>query len=239
MQNFIFWLMGDTLGKAAIDTWNWLWQNPDSTPPPTAKNSDDIALEQATQILAAISQRVIKIQAAVQRVKTGTKEMQRQYEVKAQKYQDLIATVSEYQREGKTIEARLTMVEAIGIERILPELKSRWEQSQERLVSINEFYAQEQAQLALLESELETMKNCRIMNISMGINQNEASIDARSLQEKFSNLLEEMESRSDEVQIASQLFSNSNCILNDPLNIADIDAKVQEISQIKSPPIGG
>ena len=100
------------------------------------------------------------------------REIQRQYDLKCQEHQELIGIVLEYQRSNDAVEARLTMARAIGIERILPELKVRLERAQEMLMNVNECHIQEQAKLSLLEIEMETIKACMAMNESMGIDRN-------------------------------------------------------------------
>jgi phage shock protein A len=165
MNNIILWLMGDTLGGQMITSWNWLWQTPTEPVTAAGKTSDDITLEHATQLLGSIALRVTQMQKVVDRVRSITREIQRQYELKCQEHQQLIGIVREHQRANDTVEARLTMAKAIGIERILPELKVRLERAQEMLININECHTQEQAKLSLLEIEMETIKACMAMNV--------------------------------------------------------------------------
>ncbi len=230
MSDLILWLMGDPVGKQMIAGWNWLWQLPPQPAPDRGKTSDDVTLEHATQLLESIALRVTQMQKVVDRVRSIAKEIQRQYDLKCQEHQELIGIVLEYQRSGDAVEARLTMARAIGIERILPELKVRLERAQEMLMNVNECHIQEQAKLSLLEIEMETIKACMAMNESMGIDRNMDKFqDLTNLQDKFQNVQAEMEDRYHQMQAMIQLSQPSNGMLEEPLNIQDIDRRIKAI----------
>ena len=231
MSNLILWLMGDTVGGQMIAGWNWLWQIPPE-PAATGKTSDDITLEHATQLLGSIALRVTQMQKVVDRVRSIAREIQRQYELKCQEHQELIGIVLEYQRSNDPVEARLTMAKAIGIERILPELKVRLERAQEMLMNVNECHIQEQAKLSLLEIEMETIKACMAMNESMGSDRSMDKFqDLTNLQDKFQNVQAEMEDRYQQMQVMSQLSQPSNGMLDEPLSIQDIDSRIKSLAE--------
>jgi phage shock protein A len=231
MSNVILWLMGDTLGGQIIAGWNWLWQMPPQPTTAVGKTSDDITLEHATQLLGSIALRVTQMQRVVDRVRAIAREIQRQYELKSQEHQELIGIVLEYQRSNDPVEARLTMARAIGIERILPELKVRLERAQEMLMNVNECHIQEQAKLSLLEIEMETIKACMAMNESMGTDRTMDKFqDLTNLQDKFQNVQAEMEDRYQQMQVMSQLSQPSNGISDEPLTIQDIDSRIKSLA---------
>jgi phage shock protein A len=235
MSNLILWLMGDALGEQMIAGWNWFWQTPLEPVTGAGKTSDDIALEHATQLLESIALRVTQMQRVVDRVRSITREIQRQYDLKCQEHQELIGIVLEYQRVNDPVEARLTMAKAIGIERILPELKVRLERAQEMLMNVNECHIQEQAKLALLEIEMETIKACMAMNESMGIDLTMDKFqDLSNLQDKFQNVQAEMEDRYHQIQAMSQLSQPASGVLEEPLNIQDIDDRIRAIGNWKT-----
>ena len=234
MSNLILWLMGDAVGEQMIAGWNWLWQIP-PTATATAKTSDDITIEHATQLLGSIGLRVTQMQRVVDRVRSITREIQRQYDLKCQEHQELIGIVLEYQRSNDSVEARLAMAKAIGIERILPELKVRLERAQEMLMNVNECHIQEQTKLSLLEIEMETIKACMAMNESMGIDRTMDKFqDLSNLQDKFQNVQAEMEDRYHQIQAMSQLSQPSSSGLEEPLNIEDIDDRIRAIGNWKT-----
>ena len=232
MSNLILWLMGDTVGGQMIAGWNWLWQMPPEPATGTGKTSDAITLEHATQLLGSIALRVTQMQKVVDRVRSIAREIQRQYELKCQEHQELIGIVLEYQRSNDPVEARLTMAKAIGIERILPELKVRLERAQEMLMNVNECHIQEQAKLSLLEIEMETIKACMAMNESMGSDRSMDKFqDLTNLQDKFQNVQAEMEDRYQQMQVMSQLSQPSNGMLDEPLSIQDIDSRIKSLAE--------
>ena len=232
MSNIILWLMGDTVGGQMIAGWNWLWQMPPEPATATGKTSDDITIEHATQLLGSIALRVQKMQKVVERVRSIAREIQRQYDLKCQEHQELIGIVLEYQRSNDPVEARLTMARAIGIERILPELKVRLERAQEMLMNVNECHIQEQAKLSLLEIEMETIKACMAMNESMGGDRNMDKFqDLTNLQDKFQNVQAEMEDRYQQMQVMSQLSQPSNSRSEEPLNIQDLDSRIKSLGE--------
>ncbi len=229
MNNLILWLMGDTVGGQMIAGWNWLWQMP-LEPATVGKTSDEITLEHATQLLGSIALRVTQMQKVVERVRSISREIKRQYDLKCQEHQELIGIVLEYQRSNDLVEARFVMAKAIGIEKILPELKVRLERAQEMLMNVNECHIQEQAKLSLLEIEMETIKACMAMNESMGIDRTiDKFHDLTNLQVKFQNVQAEMEDRYHQMQAMSQLSQPANGMLEEPLNIQDIDDRIRAI----------
>lgn len=233
MNNLILWLIGDTLSGIIMDGWNWLWQTPTKSSTSVVKvnkNNNDITLEHANQLLISITARVLEMQKAVDRVRAITYEIKRQYDVKCQQHQELVAKVLEYKKAVEIVEARMAMAKTIGIERILPELQARLEHSQEMLISINECHTQEQAKLSLLEIEMETIKACMAMNESMGNRDSDKFNDLSNLQEKFKNVQTEIEDRYQQVQIMSQLSNQSNFAAQEPLNIKDIDERIKSLS---------
>jgi phage shock protein A len=234
MNNLILWLMGDTLGEHIVNGWNWLWQIPVEPSPTTSKTNDDITLEHATQLLRSIGARVTQMERVVHRVRSIAQEIQRQYDLKCREHQELIGIVLQYQNVGDNVEARLTMAKAIGIERILPELKVRLERAQEMLININECHTQEQAKFSLLEIELETIKACMAMNESMGGSRDlDKFTDLSNLQDKFQQVQSEMEDRYQQIQVMSQLSHPSNCVLEETLNIQAIDDRIRAIGNWK------
>lgn len=229
MNNVVLWLMGDTLGEHVVTGWNWLWQTPDELVA-TAKTNNELTLEHATQLLGSIALRVQQMEGAVNRVRSIAQEIQRQYDAKYQEHYQLMDTVLQHQRSNNTVEARLAMAKAIGIERILPELKVRLERAQEMLININECHTQEQAKLSLLEIEMETIKACMEMNESMGTDRSMDKFqDLTNLQDKFQNVQSEMEDRYQQLQLMTQLSQPATGVIEEPLNMQDIDARLKSL----------
>ncbi|WP_310482180.1 hypothetical protein [Chamaesiphon sp. VAR_48_metabat_403] len=229
MNDLIIWLMGDTLGKKIINTWDWLWQMP-TEPPTTVKSTDEIALEHATQLLISIAAKVTEMERAVDRVRSISQEIERQYNQKSQEHQNLVSKAFELQRSGNIVEARLSMARSIGIERILPELKVRLDRAQEMLINANDYHTQEQSKLTLLEIEFQSLAASMAMNKSMGGDRELAKFnDLNNLQEKFRNVQAEAEDRYQQIKIMSQLSHSTDCVLEETLTIDEIDRRIRSL----------
>jgi hypothetical protein len=224
MKTFILWFVGDNLGKTAIDLWQWLWQIPTERAP----SSDVLTLDRAQQLLDSIAARINQMQAAVEKVRNSTGEIHRQYDRKCQEYQEIISSIAEYQRLENTTDTRLAMARASAIERILPKLKQALENSQLRLAAIGQSHAEEQAKLALLEIEMQNIKAYMAIDDSIGDDRRRTD-DLNSLQERFRNVITEIEDRDRQIQIMSQLSHSADCILAETLTDRDLDTRIANL----------
>jgi phage shock protein A len=230
MQKIIVWLMGDNLGAWVINTWDWLIQAPPDPSSTEVKTPDEINLEHATQLLELTRSKVMEIQNVVERVRKIATAIQLQYDLKCNYHQNLMADVLEFKRKGNILEARLSMAKVVEIERVLPELKAKLENSQEMLIGINKIYAQKESELFSLQVDLESMKAYMAMHDSTrGSGDRDRSPDLIQIQEKFRTVLAETEDRYREIQIVSQLANSSNCELGETLNLQDIDKRIEKL----------
>jgi hypothetical protein len=232
MQKIIVWLMGDNLGAWLINTWDWLIQAPPDPSSTEVKTTDEINLEHATQLLELTRSKVMEIQNVVERVRKIATAIQLQYDLKCNYHQSLMTEVLEFKRKGNILEARLSMAKAVEIERVLPELKAKLENSQEMLIGINKIYAQKESELFSLQVDLESMKAYMAMHDSTrGSGDLNRSPDLIQIQEKFRHVLAETEDRYREIQIVSQLANPSNCELGETLNLQDIDNRIEKLGK--------
>jgi phage shock protein A len=232
MQKLIVWLMGDNLGTWLINTWDWLIQAPTDPSSTEVKTTDEINLKHATQLLELTRSKVMEIQNVVERVRKIATAIQLQYDLKCNYHQNLMADVLEFKRKGNILEARLSMAKVVEIERVLPELKAKLENSQEMLIGINKIYAQKESELFSLQVDLESMKAYMAMHDSThGSGDRDRSPDLIQIQEKFRHVLAETEDRYREIQIVSQLANPSNCELGETLNLQDIDNRIEKLGK--------
>jgi phage shock protein A len=232
MQKIIVWLMGDNLGTSLINTWDWLIQAPADPSSTEGKTTDEINLKHATQLLELTRSKVMEIQNVVERVRKIATAIQLQYDLKCNYHQNLMADVLEFKRKGNILEARLSMAKVVEIERVLPELKAKLENSQEMLIGINKIYAQKESELFSLQVDLESMKAYIAMHDSTNSSGNlDRSPDLIQIQEKFRTVLAETEDRYREIQIVSQLANPSNCELGETLNLQDIDKRIEKLGK--------
>lgn len=229
MEDFTRYFMGEPLGNLTINGWKWLWGMP-SRSPETTKTSDDLILEDITRSLAEMRSKLDEIQGIVERVRLVAQEIQHQYHLKCERYQELIGISLESNRQGNILAARSAMAQSIQLERVLSELKERSEVSQGMSIYIQEIYVQKTADLELLEIDLKMSKTQREVNDSIGIDR---SPDLIVLQEKLEKVRTEIEDRYHQIQVEIQLSYSSNCKLGNPLNNDDIDAQIEQRKNIE------
>ena len=176
MQGFIFWLMGENLGKLAINSWNWLWNIPPqppqtatkpSTPPPTSETvnaADRAAVEQAAQSLKVMRTRCGELEIAVSQVVAAAKLAQEQYINKYQHWQSLEAQAIAAHARDDAAGARLAMAQALVIDRILPQMLERVDRAQELAQSAQTKLAQEVELTTIAQTEIEALKALAAMN---------------------------------------------------------------------------
>lgn len=231
MRGLIIWLMGEELGASIMKSLHWLLETPPDRSQTQGKTSDEITIEHITQVLESMQSKVAAIQSIIDRVRRITNEIQHRYNLKRLCHQELIGVVLEAKRTGHIIEARLAMTQMIQIERILPELQLRLDSSQEMLISIHEIHAQEEANLSLLEIDLETVKARRTMNNCQNVDN---SADLIVLYEKFRNVQSDLEYRHQEIQVASTLANSSDCELRETLTTEAIDELIAKLKDDES-----
>jgi hypothetical protein len=225
MRNAIDWLFGDELGKSISTSFNWLLEAPPERSPKADKTSNEITIEHASQLLELMRSKVLNLQQVVMQVDRSNQKNQHQYYLKEQRLQELNAMVLEYKRMGKIVEARLAMVKAIGIERILPEFKAKLASSEEMLMRVHEIHIQKESELSLLEIDVENMK----AYIAMNGHHDEKSPDLIALQEKLRHSSIEAEDRCREIQIESQLTNSSNRDFGETMNTQDLDDRIAKL----------
>jgi hypothetical protein len=226
MKNFLVWLMGEP----TIKDLTWLFETPPDRSPSKGKTSDEMAIEHMTQLLESMRSEVAEIQNIIEEFRQTTNDSQHKCDLKHQCYQDLIAIALAAKQQGNMLEARIAMAKAVHTKRIIPVLTAMLNSCQERLISSHEIYAQKEADLAILELDLETIKIQSKMNDSIdGHRDLDKSRDLIALQERFRNAQSDIEHRYQEIQIASQLKNPSNCELGESMNIQDLDALIAEL----------
>lgn len=233
MKGLIIWLMGDKLGEWIINGLNWLLEVSPDRSPQVNKNSGEMTIDHATQLLELMRSKVSTLQQVVEQVYQSTDKSQYQYNLKNHHRQQLIAQALKYKQEGQIVEARLAMAKAIEIERILPDLKSKLDRYQEMLMGINEIHAKKESELLMLEVDLEYTIASMAIKDSVNNDQSPAqNRDLMILQEKLRDFLVETEDSYQQIQIMSQLSNPSASETNETLNTQDIDARMKELENI-------
>jgi phage shock protein A len=218
--------------KDLINLWNWLFETPSDQSPNSSKTINQIEIDRATQLLNTMRSRVTEIQTVLERVQLTTQEIQRQYELKCQGYQEFIGLALAAKRQGHIIEARLAMAKAIQIERILPQFSTKLQTAQELLISINKICAQKESDLSLLEIDLAMIVAQQGVEGTMHEHPgSDTSRDVIALQERLRNVQTEMEDRYLAVQINGQISNSSDGGVEEPINIQDIDERIVNLDK--------
>jgi hypothetical protein len=238
MKGLVNWLMGEEITEAAIKGWNWLLEVPPDRSATKGKTSDDLAIEHMTDLLNSMRSNVLEIETIVIKYHWNAQQHQQELDLKDRYYQKLLATASESKRQGDILGARMAMIKAIQTKRILTVLDAKLKDSQNRLIGFLEIYSQKEADLIVLEMDLEAIKMQSEMNDSLnGHRDLYKSRDLIALQEQFRNAQADIESRYQEIQAASQLSNSSNCELGEPMSIQDIDEQIAELDDDESNPL--
>jgi hypothetical protein len=233
MKGLIIWLMGDKLGESIINGFNWLLEVSPDRSSQVSKNSGEMTIEHAAQLLELMRSKVLNLQQVVEQVHHSTHKSQRQYNLKNHHRQEFITQALEHKQKGKIVEARLTMAKAIEIERILPDFKSKLDRYQEMLMGINEIHAKKESELLMLEVDLEYTIASMAINDSVNNDRSPAqNRELMILQEKLRDFLVETEDSYQQIQIMSQLSNPSASEPSETLNTQDIDARMKELENI-------
>jgi phage shock protein A len=233
MKGLIIWLMGDKLGESTINGLNWLLEVSPDRSSQGNKNSGEMTIEHATQLLELMRSKVFNLQQVVEQVHHSTHKSQHQYNVKNRHRQEFIAQTLEYKKKGQLVEARLAMAKAIEIERILPDFKSKLDRYQEMLMGINEIHAKKESELLMLEVDLEyTIASMAIKDSVSNDRSPAQSRELMILQEKLRGFLVETEDSYQQIQIMSQLSNPSASEPRETLNTQDIDDRIAELENI-------
>jgi hypothetical protein len=236
MKGLVNWLMGEELTEAAIKGLNWLLEVPPDRTQTKGRTNDDIAIEHMTDLLESMRSNLSDIEHIVIKSQWIAQHHQHELDLKDRHYHQLLATASESKRQGDTLGARMAMIKAVQTKRVLTALDAKLKMSQDRLIGFHEIYAQKEADLIVLEMDLEAIKIQSEMNDSIdGHRDLDKSRDLLALQEQFRNAQADIESRYQEIQITSQLTNPSNCELGEPMNIEHIDNLIAALDDESNP----
>jgi hypothetical protein len=229
MKDLTRWFLGEDLGNLTINGWQWLWAMPPHGSSATTKTSDDLILADIARSIEDVRAIVLQIRGAVERVMSDTKEIQERYDLKCRRHNALIGMSLTFDRQGKILEARSAMAQAIQLEHVISEWQKRVEISKGLLMSAREIYDRRFDILSLLEVDLQMIKTQKDMNNSIG---SDRSPDLILLQEKLSIIRVDTEETYDRIQIEIKLSHSSNCRLETTLNDDDLDKRIRELDEL-------
>ncbi len=162
-QNFVNWLMGDRAGQVITNTWDWLWGNEAPIPEP----SQEQTLAVAERALALMSDSVASLSAAVDRQASSYRNLQQQYDKKAQEIAELERSAAAFAISGRDRDARLTLAQVIQQEQLLAQLHSQVDRAEALLISSQNRLTQEQLEVERYRTEIQNTRDLSGVNIAL------------------------------------------------------------------------
>jgi phage shock protein A len=163
-QNFVNWLMGDRAGKVTMDVWDWLWgKEPNIAPSP----SQDDTLAIAERALAQMTKSVTSLSAAVAQQASSYKNLQVQYDQKAQEIKVLEQEAANAAKKGRDRDARLNLAKVIQQEALLAQLHTQVDRAESLLLSSQNRLTQEQLEVERYRTEIRQTRDLSRVNTAL------------------------------------------------------------------------
>jgi phage shock protein A len=163
-QNFVNWLMGDRAGKVTIDVWDWLWGK-EPTVVPAPSQEDTLAI--AERALAQMTKSVTSLSAAVAQQASSYKNLQAQYDHKAQEIKALEQEAASAAKKGRDRDARLTLAKVIQQEALLAQLHAQVDRAEALLLSSQNRLTQEQMEVERYRTEIRQTRDLSRVNTAL------------------------------------------------------------------------
>lgn len=212
MKKFIYGFFGERAGRLIIVSWNWLWGISESSEQEQAVSTAEASLQEMQNSVEQLTQ------AVTVQVKNYRQAEQR-YSAKVQEVKDLETKAQTLKAQGNTEAARLTMIQAIQIEKILPQLKENVENAEKFVTAAKEQLTREKEKLETYKSELANMQ--AIQEVNQALSQmaevnNNYNID--SAKSQFEAAKEAISDRQAEVQALYEVSKSPTEGLEDEID---------------------
>lgn len=212
MKKFIYGFFGERAGRLIIVSWNWLWGISESSEQEQAVSTAEASLQEMQNSVEQLTQ------AVTVQVKNYRQAEQR-YSAKVQEVKDLETKAQTLKAQGNTEAARLTMIQAIQIEKILPQLKENVENAEKFVTAAKEQLTREKEKLETYKSELANMQ--AIQEVNQALSQmaevnNNYNID--SAKSQFEAAKEAISDRQAEVQALYEVSKSPTEGLEDEMD---------------------
>jgi phage shock protein A len=163
-ENFVNWLMGDRAGKVTMDAWDWLWGiEPLVDPPPSQE--DTLAI--AERALAQMTKTVTSLSAAVAQQANSYKNLQLEYDRKAQEIKALEQEAANAAKKGRDRDARLNLAKMIQQEALLAQLHTQVDRAEALLLSSQNRLTQEQMEVERYRTEIRQTRDLSRVNTAL------------------------------------------------------------------------
>lgn len=220
MKKFIYYLFGERAGRFIVVTWNWLLGV-------SEPSEQEQAVSDAEKSLAQMQDSVEKLTQAVTVQVKNYQEAEQHYTNKVKEYQDLETKAKALKANGNTESARLTMIQAVQLEKILPQLKENVENAEKYVSAAKQQLMRQKEKLETYKSELANMQAIQEVNDALSqmaeVNNN-YSIDAAKSQ--FEAAKETVNNRQMEVQANYELSQTAGDNFDDKMEDMSLDDEV-------------
>lgn len=160
MKKFIYSFFGERAGRLIVVSWNWLWG--------ISNDSEEEAVSTAEKSLQTMQESVEKLTQAVAVQVNNYQQAEERYSQKVQEFQDLETKAKTLKAGGNPEAARLTMIQAIQLEKILPQLKENVENAEKYVNAAKEQLTREKEKLETYKSELANLQAIQEVNEALG-----------------------------------------------------------------------
>jgi phage shock protein A len=233
MKKFIYGFFGERAGRLIIVTWNWLWGISESP-------SDKEAVSNAEESLRTMQESVEKLTQAVTVQVNNYEQAEQRYSQKVQELKDLEREAKRLKSQGDTDEARLKMIQAVQLEKILPQLKENVENAESFVNAAKQQLIKEKEKLETYKSELANLQAVQEVNQALGqmaeVNNNYNIDSAKS---QFEAAKEAVSNRQAEVQAFYEVSKSSQENFDDKMDNLTLDDEVsrrlEELDSEESP----
>lgn len=203
MKKFIYYLFGERAGRLIVVSWNWLWGV-------SEPSEQEQAVSEAEKSLQQMQASVEKLTQAVAVQVQNYQEAEAHYSKKVREYQDLETKAKALKANGNIESARLTMIQAVQLEKVLPQLKENVENAEKYVTAAKQQLMRQKEKLETYKSELANMQAVQEVNAAleqMAAVNNSYNIDAAKSQ--FEAAKETVENHQIEAQAKFELSQNA------------------------------
>lgn len=203
MKKFVYYLFGERAGRFLVVTWNWLLGV-------SEPSEQEQAVSEAEKSLQQMQASVEKLTQAVAVQVQNYQEAEEHYSNKVREYQDLETKAKSLKASGNTESARLTMIQAVQLEKILPQLKENVENAENYVTAAKQQLMRQKEKLETYKSELANMQSVQEVNAALeqmaSVNNSYNIDDAKS---QFEAAKETVENYQTEAQAKFELSQNA------------------------------
>ena len=160
MKSFIYWLMGDRAGRVIVGTWRWLWGLP---------------VESGGKVAVAVAEESLQsMQVSVQQLAKAVALQVGAYERARSKYQEKTEELRTYEQQARLAQkagqedgARLAIIRAIQIEKLLPALEQQVQQAGKFVEASKDKLNRERIKLEQYKSDMQNIKDLAEVNAAL------------------------------------------------------------------------